>query len=410
LIVNIQLSGFAISALCAKFQSAVAVREPTRDPPQFVAHPAGFARLVERLSRQKQIALDTEAASFHRYVDRVYLIQVTDDEGTVLVDPLAIEDLSPLGRILADPSIEIVLHDADYDLRILNRDYGFSARNLFDTRVAAQFVGEPAVGLGALLERYFSITINKKLQRADWSRRPLTSDMIEYAADDTRYLPALRDRLKAELELIGRLDWATEEFKLLEHLRWTQPVSDELAFTRIKGAKSLPPRSLAILRELHLWRESTAKSLDRAPFRVLANSALLAVARIAPRDVSRLKGIAGLPESAVDRYGTAIVDAVIKGLGIPRKELPAIERPARLEHDREYDRRLERLKNLRNKRAKDIKMDPGMLCPNGTLQAVARAAPKTEKQLARIKELKEWQTSVLDPPTILSTVRGEDSG
>jgi ribonuclease D len=220
----------------------------------------------------------------------------------------------------------------------------------------------------------------------------------------------LRDRLKAELELIGRLDWAREEFKLLEQLRWSQPVSDELAFTRIKGAKSLPPRSLAILRELHQWRESTAKSLDRAPFRVLANSALLSVARIAPRDVSRLKGIAGLAPSAIERYGNAMVNAVIKGLGVPRNELPTIKRPTRLEHDREYDRRLERLKDLRNTRAKDIKMDPGMLCPNGTLQAIARAAPKTAKQLARIKELKEWQMSVLEVPTILSTVQGENSG
>ncbi|UCG86292.1 MAG: ribonuclease D [Gemmatimonadota bacterium] len=359
---------------------------------------------MERLARKPRVALDTEAASFHRYVDRVYLIQLSSDRETALIDPLALEDLAPLGQLLKEPTTEIILHDADYDLRILNRDYGFTARSLFDTRVAAQLAGEPAVGLGALLEKYFGITVNKKLQRADWSRRPLTPDMVEYAAADTRYLPALRDKLERRLKQSGRLEWAQEEFRILEGIRWMQPTDTAAAYLRIKGAKALSRRSLAVLSELFQWRESTARSLDRAPFRVLGNAALLAIAKSAPRTLNRLKSIPGVPASAVTRYGTGLLDAVKRGGEVPQSELPAIERPARPEHNRAYDRRLEALKTLRNRRAREVGMEPGMLCPNGTLQAVARAASANESELSSIAELRQWQADVLGKEQILAAM------
>jgi ribonuclease D len=380
-------------------------RTSTKGSPKLITGPEALASLADRLVKRSRVAVDTEAASFHRYVDRVYLIQLSSDRETALVDPLAVDDLTPLGDILARADIEIIFHDADYDLRILDRDYGFSACNLFDTRIAAQFAGEPQLGLGALLEKHFSVAMNKKLQRADWSCRPLTAEMIEYAADDTRYLAALRDKLVTELDRMNRLSWAEEEFRLLESIRWTQPVSDEMAFTRMKGAKALPPRALGILRELHAWREGTAKALDRAPFRVLGNSALLAVARAAPRDLRRLHGIPGVPPSATKRYGKELVEAVGRGLKIPRKDLPRIQRPARPDHDHAYDRRLERLKTLRNQRAREIGMDPGTVCPNGTLQAIARAAPKSEAELRDVTELRKWQSETLGAETVLETMK-----
>jgi ribonuclease D len=322
---------------------------------------------VDRLAQQKRIALDTEAASFHRYVDRVYLIQLGSDVETVLVDPLAVNDLSSLGQLLKEPTIEIVLHDADYDLRILNRDYGFTARSLFDTRVAAQLAGEPAVGLGALLEKHFGVTLNKKLQRADWSRRPLTPEMIEYAAADARYLPSLRDRLESQLEREGRVEWAREEFRLLEGIRWKQPVKNAEAYLRVKGAKALPGRSLAVLRNVFEWRE------------------------------------------AVARYGANLVQVVKQGIAVPQAELPVVKRRARPEHDHAYDKRLELLKNLRNRRAKDVGMESGMLCPNGTLQAVARATPTTEKQLSKVKDLRKWQAEVLGKQEIVAAMQDANS-
>jgi len=389
------------------FQVIPVGRHAAKGSPKLIADSEALAEVVTRLAQQPQVALDTEAASFHRYVDRVYLVQVSYDGETALVDPLAIDDLAPLGKIIADPTIEVIFHDADYDLRILNRDFGFAARNVFDTRIAAQFAGEPQLGLGALLEKYFSVSVNKKLQRADWSRRPLTAEMIEYAADDTRYLLSLRDKLVSELDRLNRLAWAREEFRNLENLRWTQPVGDELAYTRIKGAKALSSRSLAVLRELYAWRERTAQALDRAPFRVLGNASLLAVARAAPRDLSSLGAVSGVSPSAIKRYGNHMVEAVARGLSVPRKDLPAIKRSARPEHDHCYDRRLERLKALRNKRAEEISLDPGTLCPNGTLQAIARAAPTSERQLKEVAELREWQAAVLGSSDLLEAARLE---
>jgi ribonuclease D len=382
-------------------------KKPPRNPPQLIADDDALNRLIERLGREPRAALDTEAASFHRYVDRVYLIQLSSDRETALIDPLSTLELRPLGELLNNPKVEIVLHDADYDLRILNRDFGFTARTLFDTRLAAQLVGEPAVGLGALLEKHYGIKVNKKLQRADWSRRPLTHEMIEYAADDTRYLLALRDHLEAELESKGRLEWAREEFRLLEGIRWMPPAENEQAFLRVKGSKVLPRRNLAVLKELYGWRENTARDLDRAPFRVLGNSALLAVARATPRNQARLSDVQGLPTSAAERYGSDLLAAVKRGLETPHADLPAVKRSARPKHDRAYDRRLEQLKLLRDRRSKEMNMDPGMLCPNGTLQAIARKEPTTEKQLSGVAELREWQSVVLGKDRILAALRGE---
>ncbi|MFC1639835.1 ribonuclease D [Gemmatimonadota bacterium] len=384
----------------------VELHKPNSKPPQIVADAAALSELAERLAARSRIAIDTEAASFHRYVDRVYLVQVSSDNEVALIDPLAVEDLSPIGSLLSDPAIEVVFHDADYDLRILNRDYGFVARCVFDTRIAAQLAGEESVGLGALLDRYFQVAVNKKFQRADWSQRPLSPEMIAYAADDTRYLLPLRDRLSDRLTRMNRLDWAEEEFALLEDRRWTQSGGDEDTFLRIKGAKALPRRALAILRELHAWREATARKLDRAPFRILGNVALLNLARAAPRNLKRLEGTPGIPASAIKRYGPQLLEVVAAGLAIPGKGLPEVRRAMRPETDHAYDQRLERLKTLRNRRAKEVKMEPGLLCPNGTLQAVARAAPKVVAELKSVAEIRKWQRLVLGEAEIIARVLG----
>lgn len=374
-----------------------------------IVDPEGLSALIDRLRIKPRIAIDTEAASFHRYLDRVYLIQVSSDEETAIIDPLAIEDLASLGPLLADPLIELILHDADYDLRTLNRDYGFRANNLFDTRLAAQLSGEPSVGLGSLLDKYFGVKVDKKYQRADWSRRPLSAEMIRYATDDTRYLPKLRDQLEERLRKCGRLEWAREEFRQLEGLRWTQPARDGQAYLRVKGAKNLPPRTLAIFRQLYNWRDSTAAKLDRAPFRVLGNSHLLSVARTAPVGMKRLTEACGLPTSVVRRFGKDLLNAVAEGLAVTKEQLPAVKPRSRPEHNPVYDRSLERLKALRNRRARDLDMQPGLLCPNGTLQAVARTAPSNSEELRALGPIRTWQVSALGEADILAAVRGKDS-
>jgi ribonuclease D len=363
----------------------------------YIKTPQALADAIAALSKEPRVAADTEAASFHRYRDRIFLIQLSSPTRTEIIDPLALADLSPVGTLLGNAAVEKIFHDADYDLRTLDRDYGFRARRLFDTRIAAQLAGEPAIGLAALLEKYVGVKLAKEHQKADWSRRPLPAPMLAYAAADTEHLPALREALRARLLALGRLAWAEEEFTRLEDLRWTGTAEGEDAFLRIKGAKTLPQRQLAALRELHAWRESVAAEQDRATFRIIGNDALLAVAKALPRAAADLRGIVGLPDSLASRHGTALVGAVQRALALPERELPRVERTPRQPRDPAVEARVERLKAARNRVAAELGLDPGILAARSSLEAVARAQPlPTDRAgLARGGELRRWQVEAL---------------
>jgi ribonuclease D len=354
-----------------------------------------FDEFARGLAGTPLLAVDTEAASFHRYRDRIYLIQLSTREVTAVLDPLVVGALDALGRLLADPSVETVFHDADYDLRILDRDYGFRAANLFDTRIAAQLLNEPGIGLAALLEKYLGVTLDKKFQRADWSARPLSSGMLAYAADDTRYLPRLRDLLREKLIAAGRWSWAQEEFHLLEQVRWTVTGPPEEAYLRIKGAKALRGRQLTVLRELFAWREGVASELDRAPFRVLQNEAMLTIARAMPADMVALRELRALSPDQLRRRGEEILAAVGRGVRAPAESIPVFERGKRPPPDLAFDTRLERLKQARNALAERLALAPGVLCPNGILEAVARLEPASVEALTAIPDMRRWQREVI---------------
>jgi ribonuclease D len=218
---------------------------------ELISSDSGIQAVADTLAEVRLFAADTEAAGYHRYHDRICLLQISTRDETFLVDTLALEELRPLEPIFASPEHEVILHDADYDLRLLARDYGIRIGGLFDTKLAAQLLGEPAIGLGALVEKYTGTKLDKKHQRADWAQRPLPPGMLAYAAEDTRHLPELRDRLKAALEAAGRLAWAEEEFSLREHARWEpEQDDDDSGYLRIRNTRDLTPRQMAALREL----------------------------------------------------------------------------------------------------------------------------------------------------------------
>lgn len=356
-----------------------------------VQSPAELDALVTRLRGEPLLAVDTEAASFHRYHDRVYLLQVSSRSETAVVDPLAVGTLAPLAAPLADPAIEVVFHDADYDLRLLDREYGFGASNLFDTRIAAQLLNEPGIGLAALLEKYFGVRLDKRFQRADWSARPLSPAMLAYAAADTRHLPELRDILRDRLRERGRLAWAEEEFGFLAQVRAGSPDGAEPGWLRLKGAKALKGRELAILRELWEWRETTAQRADRATFRILNNEPMFAMAKQPPADMTALRAVRGVSADQAERRGREILAAVQRALQAPDDQLPRVERPPRRRPDPAFEARLDRLKSARNRLAAAYDLAPGVLCPNGTLEAVALVNPTSRDELARIRELRQWQ-------------------
>ena len=361
--------------------------------------------VIAAMARAPRVAVDTEAASFHRYRDRVYLLQLSTHELTAVVDPLAVTDLGAFGALLADPSIEVVFHDADYDLRLLAQEYGYRATRLFDTRVAAQLLNEPGVGLAALLEKYLAVRLDKRFQRADWSARPLSAGMLEYAAADTHHLLELRDILRGKLEDMGRLHWAEEEFALLEQVQWAEPEDGaEPAWLRMKGAKALKPRQLAVLREVFEWRDGLARRLDRAAFRIMNNEPMLAIAREQPKTTEELSRIPGIGRDGLERRGAEMLAAVRKGLEVPDADLPRVERQPRRAADPEFDARVERLKAVRNQEAERLALAPGVLCPNGTLEGIARREPKTLVDLRTVPFIRGWQVEAIGD-ALLAAVR-----
>jgi ribonuclease D len=356
--------------------------------------PDAVSRFLNSIASIDAIALDTEGASYHRFIDRIYLLQLSTRDKSAIIDPLPIGTPPVLGELLEAPDVEVVFHDADYDLRLLQQDYGWHVRNIFDTRIAAQLLGIRAFGLAALLERYFGVKLDKKHQRADWSRRPLTADMLEYAALDTAHLLALRDRLAEELDRTGRRTWAQEEFALLEGTRWDAEDADT-GYLRVKGARDLTRRELAILRELVPWRDAVAKQADRATFRVIGNEQLLAIAREQPAARDALGAIKGMPRGLLESRGAELIAAVRRGLAVPEPELPRFPRAPRWERDPDFDARVNALKAVRDEAAQRLDLDPGVLGARDRLEAVARKNPATLEQLAEITELRRWQIEVL---------------
>lgn len=359
---------------------------------QYLDSDDAVGRFLEGIRGTPLLALDTEGASFHRYIDRIYLLQLSTRDVHAIIDPLPIAHPAALGALLEDPAVEVVFHDADYDLRLLHQDYGWHVRRIFDTRIASQLLGVKAFGLAALLEQHFGVKLDKKHQRADWSMRPLTKGMLDYAAQDTLHLLQLRDLLKDQLERKERWSWAQEEFERLEGTRWAPEVAAE-SFLRIKGARDLTRRELAVMREVTQWRDAAALALDRATFRVVANDVLLEISRMQPATADALGAIKGMPRGMLERAGHEVLAAVQRGLAVPEGQLPRFPKSTRWEKDPEFDDKVGRLKAVRDDAARRLDLDPGVLGSRERLEAVARLVPRSVEDLATIPELRRWQVA-----------------
>ena len=360
----------------------------------YLDSPSEAEGFLSSIASAPMLAIDTEGASFHRFVDRIYLLQLSTSSRHAIIDPLRVPAPRKLGILLESRAVEVVFHDADYDLRLLHQDYGWRVNNIFDTRIAAQLLGIKAFGLAALLEQYFGVKLDKKHQRADWSMRPLTVDMLEYAAQDTQHLLELRERLRDALEKKDRLHWALEEFARLEGTRWDDDDNSH-AFMRIKGARDLTRRELALLRELTSWRDDVARAQDKSTFRIVTNEVLLSLARTAPATMKALESTRGLNVRLIEQRGTQLLAAIARGVAVPEADLPRFPKSARWERDPDFDDRVARLKHARDEAARRLELDPGVLFSRERLEAVARRKPARVEDLADIAEVRKWQIEVL---------------
>jgi ribonuclease D len=376
---------------------------------QVIATRADLDALAQELLSVDTIAVDTEADSFYHYFDKTCLVQIGTSEQIYLVDPLELggpAELAPLGPVFASPSIRKIFHAAEYDLFVLWRDCGFAIQNLFDTMVSAQLLGYPSVGLASLAERHFGVKMPKDEQRSDWSQRPLTRGQLAYAAADVLYLIPLAEKMQRELRAAGRESWAQEEFAALCARRWPEREFDALGYLRIKGARRLDAQGLAVLRELYLMRDARAREADRPPFKVLGNRTLMDIAERPPRKVSDLAEIKGITDLLLRRMGRDILAAVRRGRREEHGPIPKLG-GTRRRMDRHADRRLVALKAWRTARAQDLGMDPGVLCPNSALEAVAWRAPQTPADLEELTELKGWFRRALGEEIVQASLATE---
>ena len=291
---------------------------------EIIASAPRLAEVAALLSRQSEIAVDMEMDSLHHYREKVCLVQVSTRQQSWLIDPLALTSLEPLAAPLANPDIIIVMHGSDYDIRSLHRDYGIEVTNLFDTMIAARFLGITEFGLAALLKARFGIELDKKYQKADWSKRPLSREMCAYAAADTSDLLPLYDQFRAELEQKNRLAWLEEEGRALCQARISE--KDGPLFLYCKGAGKLRGRTLAVLEELLQLRDRQAELLDRPPFKVLSADTLIEIAENRPQSLYELSLYKGMTPGQLQRHGSSMLSAIERGEATADNSLPRFPR------------------------------------------------------------------------------------
>ncbi len=352
---------------------------------------SALGSLADSLSREPALAVDTEANSLYAYFDQVCLIQFSTQDADYLIDPLAIKDLGALAPLFAGDGIVKVFHACEYDILCLKRDYGFAFKNIFDTMVAARVLGWKNVGLGNILQERFGVTLNKKLQRADWGRRPLAEEEMAYAREDTHYLLALRDLQVKELQRLGRLDEAREEFERLTRVEPTPRQFDPDGYWTIKGARDLPAASLGILRELYRLRDTQARKENRPPFKVISETTLVALSKSAPTSPRELARVHGISDHSLRRLGSAILSAIANGRAHPQQSMPKPNSRHGTPLDNSARSRLDRLKEWRKKRAAARGVENDVIVPNDVLTTLARKHPQNMEEIAQMSDLGKWK-------------------
>jgi ribonuclease D len=371
-------------------------KNPTfASPPEFVTTSTELEQMFERLMQTSRVAVDTESNSLYAYEEQVCLLQFSIPGIDYLVDPLALDDLRPLAPFFASSEIEKVFHAADYDLIVLKRDFDFTCGKLFDTMWAGRVLGWRHVGLGSVLEKHFDLHLDKKFQRYNWGKRPLSDKAIAYGRMDTHYLLELRDLQQEALESLGRWQEAQEIF---EYLRTTTSIPPERdpkeTFWSLKGLHRLNHKEKRVMYGLHLWRERTAERLDRPPFKVMGRKQLLSLAHTRPRDKRGLRA-SGLSHYQIRKYGRELLHLL---RGQPRT-LPS-QPNGEPEPSNEVKDRYESLRSWRRDVARMRGVDSDVILPNATLWELAEDPPADVEALLDVPGIGPWRKENYGPDLI----------
>lgn len=373
--------------------------------PKFVDSQPAFDELMGLLQKEKILAVDTEANSLFAYREQVCLIQISTEKTDYIVDPLSLDDLTFLGQIFKNPKIEKVFHASEYDILILHDDFNFEFNNLFDTMLAAQILGREKLGLDSILDEIVGVKVNKKHQRANWGKRPLPDDMLNYAQMDTHYLFKVRQTLAEELEEKGLTAIAAEDFARACQVH-RQPKEENIASCwRINGARKLSPQKAAVLAKLCEYREDVAKKRDLPVFKVLSAKTLLALAEESPTSINQLQNLNIPGQKVLVRHAEGLVQAIRDGLAA-KPELP----PRKERLDDSYLAREKALRNWRKLKARKMKVNSAVVLPREIMYDLISHNPKTKHELASILKDVPWRLENFGDEVLSVLVRINSTG
>lgn len=357
-------------------------------PFKLVTTVSEWQNTLARLQSEARLAIDLEANSLFAYRERVCLIQISITGQDYIIDPLTDLDLSGLGTIIQDPKVEKVFHAAEYDLILLKRQYGWVLENLFDTMWAARILGYARCGLANLLESFYKVKLDKRHQKANWSKRPLPSNQLTYAQMDTHFLLSLRDKFAAELEAKGRMEEAQEIFSEQCHIQLNSSKFDPDSFWSINGVHDLKPRQQAIVKALHVYRDQVASQQNRPPFKVYDDRTIIELATAEPKRIEDLPSLHGMSKGQISRYGRKLLRVISEAQRGPAPKKPSTN--SRRPPDA-IANRYERLRNWRKERAQARGVESDVILSRDILWDLAWKNPKTSDDLEAIRSLGPWR-------------------
>lgn len=344
--------------------------------PPLISSIPEYQTMVTALQRQPSIGVDTESNSLFSYREQVCLLQLSNSDQDFLVDPLPLDGMVELGAIFADSAVQKIFHAGDYDIACLKRDYGYEFQNLFDTMLAAATLGEANLGLAAMLEKYLGVVVDKKYQRADWGKRPIKPEMLEYAQNDSHYLIPLRDQLLEALLKTGKLDLLLEDSRNLAKTPSSNP-SPEASVWHVRGAQDLKPAQISLLQALMLMREDLAENLDRPVFKVLGDGSLVDLAKVQPHHIEELNLLPTLSAGQIRAFGRTIMFTIEEWR---RHPIEVKRRSSHRPSDAELRRR-DLLSAWRKEEGKKMGVSSNIVLSKDLMESIAKTHPKTVEEL-----------------------------
>lgn len=347
--------------------------------------------VVEHATEQGYVALDTEFISGSTYFAKLGLVQIgLSRKESHLVDVLAIDDLSPLAELLENPQVVKLLHDAQQDLLLLRRATGGYPRNVFDTQVAAGFIGlRSTISLSGLVRSLLNIKLGKGETRSDWLRRPLSKSQRAYAEDDVRYLPEVYQRLLDQCEQRDRKTWCLDEMRRYDDAALYEEKDIRRVFEEVKGQGKVTGQARAILREVAAWREEEARAQDRPRMRMIPDDVLIDLAQKQPRSVRDIQPRKGLNGHTIKRVGAALLQAVERGQAIPQSQWPRL--PVKVPNDERLNIQTDFALAFIKGRGKQEGIDPGLIATRADVKACVRA--RGTRSLAEARLMQGWRAA-----------------